>query len=146
MHTSPILVELIDRQERLANLHVLDVTVAAATRQNDLPRRKRAPIPGARAFGEIAVVLRGVSTMARLASDSSARVNIVLPELANPIFGLEVAPEALSSWQILSPGIGWKILSSGIGWKIVSPDTGAQRYAHQDESWCEDLLHDVCPR
>jgi hypothetical protein len=84
--------------------------------------------------------------MARLATDSGARVNVVLPELAHAIFGLEVAPEALSSWQILSAGIGWKILRSGIGWKIVSPDTGAQRYAHQNESWCEDLLHDVCPR
>jgi hypothetical protein len=84
--------------------------------------------------------------MARLASDSGVRVNIVLPELANPIFGLEVALQALSSWQILSPGIGWKILNSGIGWKILSPDTGAQRYAHQDETCCEDLLHDVCPR
>jgi hypothetical protein len=31
MLAGPVLVELIDRQERLANLHVLDVTVAAAT-------------------------------------------------------------------------------------------------------------------
>ena len=84
--------------------------------------------------------------MARLASDSGVRVNIVLPKLANPVFGLEVAPEALSSGQILSPGIGWQILSSSIGWKIVSPGIGAQRYAHQDETSCEDLLHDVCPR
>jgi len=68
--------------------------------------------------------------MARLASDSGARVNIVLPKLANPVFGLEVALQALSSWQILSPCIGWQILSSGIGWNLVSPDTSAQRYAH----------------
>jgi hypothetical protein len=84
--------------------------------------------------------------MARLAPDSGARMHVVLPELANPVFGREVAPEALSAWQILNPGIGRKSLSSGIGWKIVSPDIGAQRYAHQDESWCEDLLHAVCPR
>jgi hypothetical protein len=38
-----------------------------------------------------------------------------------------VARQALSSWQLLSHGVGWQILSSGIGWKIVSPDIGAQR-------------------
>jgi hypothetical protein len=65
--------------------------------------------------------------MARLAPDSGARVHVVLPELANPVFGLEVARQALSSWQLLSHGVGWQILSSGIGWKIVSPDIGAQR-------------------
>ena len=137
MHTSLVLLELINGQERLANLHVLDVTVAATTRQNDLTSRKLAPVTGARAFGELAVVLRGVSAMTCVASNSGACVHIVLPELANPIFGLEVALQALSSW---------KILSSGIGWKILSPDTGAQRYAHHDETGCEDLLHDVCPR
>ena len=146
MRTSPILIELIDGQARLASLHILDVTVAAATRQNDLTTRKRAPVTGARAFGEFAVVLRGVSTMARLATDSGARVNIVLPELPNPVFGCEVAPEALSSWELMGTGLGWEIISPGIGWKIVSPDTGAQRYAHQNETCCEDLLHDVCPR
>ena len=146
MLTGPVLVELIDRQERLANLHVLDVSVTAATGQNDLIRRKRAPVAGARAFGEIAVVLRGVSPMTRLASNAGARVNVVLPELGNPVFGCEVARKALSSWELLSTGIGWKIISPGIGWKIVSPDTGAQRYAHQNETCCEDLLHDVCPR
>ena len=84
--------------------------------------------------------------MARLATDSGARVNVVLPELANPVFGCEVAPEALSSWELMGTGLGWEIISPGIGWKIVSPDTGAQRYAHQNETCCEDLLHDVCPR
>jgi hypothetical protein len=146
MLTGPVLVELIDRQERLANLHVLDVAVAAATRQNDLPRRKRAPIPGARAFGEIAIVLRGVSTMARLASDSGARVHVVLPELANPVFGLEVARQALSSWKILNRGISRKILSPGIGWNVLSPGIGAQRHARQNESRYEDLPHAVYPR
>jgi len=137
MLTGPILVELIDGQERFANLHVLDVTVAATTRQNDLTSRELALVTGARAFGELAVVLRGVSTMTCVAPKPGASMNIVLPELGNPVFGLEVALQALSSWQILSPGIGWKVLS---------PDTGAQRYAHQDETCCEDLLHDVCPR
>jgi hypothetical protein len=84
--------------------------------------------------------------MARLASDSGVRVNIVLPKLANPVFGLEVAPEALSSWQILSPGIGRKSLNSGIDWNILSSGLGAQRYGQQNERWCEDLLHAVCPR
>lgn len=98
MLTGAVLVELIDRQQRLANLHVLDVAVATPARQNDRARRKLAPVPGARALGEIAIVLRGVATMARLATDSGARVNVVLPELANPVFGLEMAVQALSSW------------------------------------------------
>ena len=72
--------------------------------------------------------------MARLASDSGARMHVVLPELANPVFGREVAPEALSAWQILNPGIGRKSLNPGIGSKIVSPDIGAQRDAHANES------------
>ena len=146
MPTGAVLVELIDRQERLPSLHVLDVAVTAATGQNDLTSRKRAPVTGARAFGDFAVVLRGVSTMARLASDSGPRVNVIPPKLANPVIGLEVALQTLSSWQILSACIGWKILSSSIGWKVVSPNAGAQRYAHQDETCREDLLHDVCPR
>jgi hypothetical protein len=57
-----------------------------------------------------------------------------------------VAFQTLSAWKILSPDIAWQILSSGIGWEIVSPDTGGKRYARQDESWCEELRHDVCPR
>jgi hypothetical protein len=82
--------------------------------------------------------------MTRLASNAGARVNVVLPELGNPVFRGEVALEALSSWKILSPGIGWKILDPSIGWEIVS--SGAQRYAQQNEHWCEDLFHAVCPR
>ena len=107
MLTGPVLVELIDRQERLTNLHVLDVAVTAAAGQNDLTSRKHAPVAGTGAFGEITVVLRGVSTMARLASDSGPRVNVILPKLANPVIGLEVALQALSSWQVVSPYIGW---------------------------------------
>jgi hypothetical protein len=66
-----------------------------------------------------------------------------------------VAFQTLSAWKILSAGIGWKILSTsigrkiastGIGWKIVSPGIGAQRYTCNNESWCEELRHDVCPR
>jgi hypothetical protein len=57
-----------------------------------------------------------------------------------------VALQALSPWKILSLAIGWKVLSPGIGWKILSPDIEAQRYAHEKESWDEDLHHAECPR
>jgi hypothetical protein len=97
-------------------------------------------------FCENAVVLRGVAAVTYVARNPCTSVNIVLPELANLVFGCEVALQALCPWKILSPGIGWKILSPGIGWKSVSPDVGAQCYAHANESRCKDLHHAVCPR
>jgi hypothetical protein len=86
MHARPVLLELIDRQGRIASLHVLDVTVAAATRENDLLWRKLAPIASATTLREITVVLRRIPTMTSIASDSGMRMDIVLPWLGNPIF------------------------------------------------------------
>jgi hypothetical protein len=144
MHASPILGELIDGQAWLANLHILDVTVAAATGQNDLTRRKLAPVTGARTFRKIAVVLRRVSAMTLVARNPCVRVNILLPQLANPVFGRQVTLQALSARKIISPGI-----SPGINPGInpgVSPGVSRERDTHQNESWYEDFHHATCPR
>lgn len=85
----------------------------------------------------MAVVLRRVPTVAGIASNPGSCVNIVLPELANPVVGREVALQALSSW---------KIMSTGNAWKIVGPGIGAQRYAEENESSCEALRHATNPR
>jgi len=65
--------------------------------------------------------------MTGLASNAGASVNVVLPELGNPVLGGEVTRKALSSWKLMSMGIGWQIISPGIGWNILSPGTRAQR-------------------
>ena len=65
--------------------------------------------------------------MTCVARNPCASVDIVLPELGNPVLGGEVTREALSSWKLLSMGIGWEIISPGIGWNILSPGTRAER-------------------
>lgn len=65
--------------------------------------------------------------MTCVARNPCASVDIVLPELGNPVLGGEVTRKALSSWKLTSMGIGWEIISPGIGWNILSPGTGAQR-------------------
>jgi hypothetical protein len=145
MLTGLILVELIDGQQRLASLHVLDVTVAAATRPRDRERRKLALVIGACALGEIAIVLRGIPAMTYLAPNPGPCVNVVLPQLGHFVFGCEVAREALSSWEIIDAGIDWKVVCPGIDWKIVGPGIGAQRCARQNESCCRDLRHAANP-
>jgi hypothetical protein len=148
MHTSPILIELVDGQARLASLHILDVTVAAAAGENDLASRKLAPVTGARTFRKIAVVLRRVSAMTRVARNPCVRVNILLPQLANPVFGRQVTLQALSARKIISPGISPGVspdINPGVN-PGVSPGVSCERDTRQNESWYEDFHHATCPR
>jgi hypothetical protein len=101
-----VLLELIDRQEGLASLHILDVAVAAAARQNNPASRELPLVTSSRAFGEIAIVLRGVPAVTRVAANPGACVNIVLPELADPVFRREVTLEALAAREIIGAGSG----------------------------------------
>jgi hypothetical protein len=75
----PILVELIDRQERLARLHVLDIGVAVTARRCDFTGRELSLVTRASTFREVPVGLLRVSSMASLASNPSACVHVVLP-------------------------------------------------------------------
>ena len=115
MLTGTVFVELIDRQQRLANLHVLDVAVATPTGQDDRASGKLASITGAPAFGEFAVRLRRVSTVTCVARDPCASMNVVLPKLGNPVLRRSMALQALSSRKIMGNGIGWKIVGAGVG-------------------------------
>ena len=73
------------------------------------------------------------------------RVHIVLPKLAELLLNRQVTRQALSSRKVFELGLGRRLLRPGIGRKIFSPGFGAQRYARQNESWCEDLPHAECP-
>jgi hypothetical protein len=75
-------------------------------------------------------------------------VNILLPQLANPVFGRQVTLQALSARKISSPGISPRVnprvnpdVSPGI-----SPGISRERDTRQHESWYEDFHHATCPR
>ena len=102
--------------------------MTAATREDDFLRRELPPIASAAALREITVLLRRIATMTSIAPDPSMRMNIVLPELGNPIVECGMAFQALPAR------------------KVLAPDFRSQCQTRRNESAGEDLRHAKYPR
>jgi hypothetical protein len=101
MLARPILLKLIHGQERLALLHVFDVTMTAAAELDPLPGCERAAVSSSLPLGKVFVGFCLVSAVARDTRDPPTRVDVDFPKLAHPILGREMTLKALPGLSLI---------------------------------------------